>query len=398
MNAQNIDNKPTVKKNTKRKIRVDFERAPLMERLKAKFLSLFFLKKVVWYVFRLILLIGISYIVLFPFFTKIAGSFMAPEDFVDVTVRLIPRNFSIEMYTAIWTEQEYMSAFISTIFLSVSTALIQMFICCLIAYGLAKFKFKGNKLVFMAVILSLTIPHQTLQLSMFMKFLDFDILGIFKFLNGGGIEALNTALDFIGDRGWVNPATMNNIQEGVSSFFGAIDIIPSATTGIWSRFQDGYGVTLTNSFWPLIILSLSGLAFKNGLYIFMLRQFFRGVPDELEESAYIDGSGIMRTFFTIILPLSVPMMITVFLFSFSWQWTDEFYTGLFFTSTTDTILMPDIIGIPASLVTDYAGQNLYYSAIRNTCGIMIIAPLIVMYLFCQRYLVQGIERSGLTAD
>lgn len=398
MNAQNIDNKPTVKKNTKRKIRVDFERAPLKERLKAKFLSLFFLKKVVWYIFRLVLLVGISYIVLFPFFTKIAGSFMAPEDFVDVTVRLIPRNFSIEMYTAIWTEQEYVSAFISTFFLSVSTALIQMFICCLIAYGLAKFKFKGNKLVFMAVILSLTIPHQTLQLSMFMKFLDFDILGIFKFLNGGGIGALDTVLDFIADRGWVNATTMNNIQSSVSSFFAGIDIIPSATDGIWSRFQDGYGVTLTNSFWPLIILSLSGLAFKNGLYIFMLRQFFRGVPDELEESAYIDGSGIMRTFFTIILPLSVPMMITVFLFSFSWQWTDEFYTGLFFTSTTDTILMPDIIGIPASLVTDYAGQNLYYSAIRNTCGIMIIAPLIVMYLFCQRYLVQGIERSGLTAD
>ncbi len=398
MNAQNIDNKPTVKKNSKRKIRVDFERAPLKERLKAKFLSLFFLKKVVWYIFRLILLVGISYIVLFPFFTKIAGSFMAPEDFVDVTVRLIPKNFSIEMYTAVWTEQEYMSAFINTFFLSVSTALVQTFICCLVAYGLAKFKFKGNKLVFMAVILSLTIPHQTLQLSMFMKFLDFDVLGVFKFLNGGGIGILNDALDFVAERGWIEAGVMNSIQSGVDQFFGAIDIIPSATSGIWSRFQNGYGVTLTNSFWPLIILSLSGLAFKNGLYIFLLRQFFRGVPDELEESAYIDGSGIMRTFFTIILPLSVPMMITVFLFSFSWQWTDEFYTGLFFTSTTDTILMPDIIGIPASLVTDYAGQNLYYSAIRNTCGIMIIAPLIVMYLFCQRYLVQGIERSGLTAD
>ncbi len=398
MNAQNIENKPKIKKNSKRKIRVDFERAPLKERLKAKFLSLFFLKKVVWYIFRLILLVGISYIVLFPFFTKIAGSFMAPEDFVDVTVRLIPKNFSLEMYTAVWKEQEYLSAFINTFFLSVSTAVVQTFICCLIAYGLAKFKFKGNKLVFMAVILSLTVPHQTLQLSMYMKFLDFDILGIFKFLNGGGIGILNDALDFVAKRGWIEAGTMSSIQAGVDSFFGAIDIIPSSSTGIWAMFQDGYGVTLRDTFWPLIILSLSGLAFKNGLYIFMLRQFFRGVPDELEESAYIDGSGIMRTFFTIIIPLSVPMMITVFLFAFSWQWTDEFYTGLFFTSTTDTILMPDIIGIPASLVTDYPGQNLYYSAIRNTCGLMIIAPLIVMYLFCQRYLVQGIERSGLTAD
>ena len=376
MNAQNIDNKPTVKKNTKRKIRVDFERAPLKERLKAKFLSMFFIKKIVWFIFRLVLLVGISYIVLFPFFTKISGSLMAPEDFVDVTVRLIPKNFSIEMYTAIWTEQEYLRAFLSTFFLSASTALIQTFICCFVAYGLAKFKFKGNKIVFLAVIVTLAIPHQTLNLSLFTTFLNFDILGIFKFLNGGGIEIF-----------------------GKTFLEGVIDIIPSATTGIWARFQDGKGLSLINSYWPLIILSLGGLAFKNGLYIFMLRQFFRGVPDELEESAYIDGSGIMRTFFTIILPLSVPMMITVFLFSFSWQWTDEFYTGLFFNSSASDIwLMPDIIDIPTSLQTDYAGANMYYSAITNTCGIMIIAPLIVMYLFCQRYLVQGIERSGLTAD
>ena len=111
----------------------------------------------------------------------------------------------------------------------------------------------------------------------------------------------------------------------------------------------------------------------------------------------MDGSGVFRTFIQIILPLSVPMMITVFLFAFSWQWTDDFYTELFFT-TTKTVLMPDIIGIPQTLETNYAGQSLYYAAIRNTCGLMIIAPLVIMYLFCQNFLVQGIERSGLTAD
>ena len=61
--------------------------------------------------------------------------------------------------------------------------------------------------------------------------------------------------------------------------------------------------------------------------------------------------------------------------------------------------MKDLVGkIPSSLTTDYPGQNLYYSAIYGTSGLMIIAPLVVMYLFCQRFLVQGIERSGLTAD
>lgn len=64
-----MDAQPKVMKESKNKIRVEFERTPLKERLKAKFLSLFFLKKVVWYIFRLVLLVGISYIVLFPFFS-----------------------------------------------------------------------------------------------------------------------------------------------------------------------------------------------------------------------------------------------------------------------------------------------------------------------------------------
>ena len=379
MNAQNIDKKPKVQKETKNKIKVEFERTPLKERLKAKFLSMFFLKKVVFYIFRLVLLIGIAYVVLFPFFSKITGSIMAPEDFADATVRLIPKNVSFDIYKAIWTENAYLEAFTNTLLLSASTALIQTFICCFIAYGLAKFKFKGNGLIFLAVIFSLTIPHRTLQFSLSEKFVNFDILGIMQLLNGGGINILGI---------------FKYTNEALASF----DIIPDS----WEMFIDGYAMNLTNTFWPLIVLSLCGLAFKNGLYIFMLRQFFRGVPDELEESAYIDGSGIMRTFFTIILPLSVPMMITVFLFSFSWQWTDEFYVNLFMPGS-DTVMMPDIYEkVPTSLsqLMDVVDTDIgmYKTAIRNTGGLMIIAPLIVMYLFCQRYLIQGIERSGLTAD
>ena len=375
MNTQNMNNMPKVQKETKNKIRVEFERTPLKERLKAKFLSLFFLKKVVWYIFRLVLLIGISFVVLFPFFTKITGSFMAPEDFVDVTVRLIPKNFTLNTYKQIWIENHYMQAFFNTLTLSLLSALVQTFVCCLIAYGLAKFKFKGNKLVFVAVIFSLVIPHQTLRLSMSQNFRYFDILGIGQLLNGQGISILGK--------------TFNN------SFLSSLDIIPSTL----EKFPDGAtGLNLTNTYWPLMILSIGALGFKNGLYIFMLRQFFKGVPDELEESAYIDGSGVFHTFFTIILPLSVPMMITVFLFAFSWQWTDDFYTGLFFTPGSETVLMPDIIAIPKTLKKSYPGENLYNQAIRGTAGIMLIMPLIIMYLFCQKFLVQGIERSGLTAD
>ncbi len=346
-----MNSQPAVKKETKNKIRVEFDRTPLKERLKAKFLNAAFYSNIVWYLFRFVILLGVSYIVLYPFFAKIAASFMSPDDFIDVTVMLIPRYPSFDQYKAVFLENDYISAFFNTLTLSLLSAVLQTFVSCLVGYGLAKFKFKGNSLIMGAVILTMVIPHGTVYLSMFMEFRYFDIVKLF------GI------LDPIG-------------------YSGLFDLIA------------GKSIQLTGTYWPLVVLSATGLAFKNGLYIFMMRQFFRGVPDELEESAYIDGSGTLRTFLQIIIPLSVPMMITIFLFSFSWQWTDDFYTNMFI-ATNKITLMPDIVDIPKSLETTYAGQSLYYSAINNTCGIMIILPLVILYLFCQKYLVQGIERSGI---
>ena len=392
MNAQNINQKPVVKRETKNKIRVDFDRSPLKDRLKAKFLSFHFVAKVVLWIFRMVLMIGISYIVLFPFLTKISGSFMAPEDFVDVTVRLIPKHFTLDIYRGIINELGYWEAFMNTFTLSFCCAIIQTFICCLIGYGFAKFKFRGRNLLFMLVMLTMIVPHQTLQLSMFMEFRYFDIFGIVRLLKGGGIELFGHNIKDLG--------------EGVAAVFEKINILPDEIK--WGQYftERGVekwkvqmevteaGINLCNTYFPLVLLSLGGLAFKNGLYIFLLRQFFRGIPDELEESAYMDGSGTFRTFIQIILPLSVPMMITVFLFAFCWQWTDDFYTGLFFSSTSVNLLTK-IVDIPPSLKLEYAGTDLYNSAIRNTCGLMIIAPLVVLYMFCNRFLVQGIEHSGI---
>ena len=97
MNAQNVNSKPRVRKETKNKIRVDFERTSFKERFKAKFLTFNFVKKVVWALIRYILLIGIAYIVLYPFFAKISASIMSYTDFNDSMVRLIPKNYSIEI-------------------------------------------------------------------------------------------------------------------------------------------------------------------------------------------------------------------------------------------------------------------------------------------------------------
>ena len=186
---------------------------------------------------------------------------------------------------------------------------------------------------------------------MFMEFRYFDILGIMNLLGGGVVE--------------------------------------------WIRLFENTSFNLINTYWPLWILSVTALAFKNGLYIFMLRQFFTGIPDELEESAAVDGAGVFRTFVTIVLPNAIPMMITVFMFAFSWQWTDNFYTDLFYTTSGPT-LMPDIVVVPLSLASSTAASGMVNTAVFNTCGILILLPLIIMYVFLQRYIIQGIERSGIT--
>ncbi len=359
-----------VTKVTKNRIKVDYEgKMSFWQRFRQKVFSTYFLTQVVWQFFRFILMIGISFVILFPFFSKIAGSFMGMEDFVDVTVRIIPKHFTFTTYKAIFLENNYLDAFLNTTLLSVSAALLQTFVACLIGYGLAKFKFKGNKIVLLLVVLTMIIPHETLKLSMQMHFRYFDI---------GGIQGITT-----GSGKQIFPGLLNLLGLG------------GASTGKNIINANGT-INLLNTFWPMLIISGTGLAFKNGLYIFMMRQFFQGVPDELEESAYVDGSSVMKTFFKIIIPLSIPMMITIFLFAFSWQWTDEFYTGLFFQSATDKVtLMPDIVDIPTSLKVTYAGTTLFNTAIKNTAGLMIILPLVIVYLFCQKYLVQGIERSGI---
>ena len=348
----NVESAPKILKESKNKITVDFERTSKLERMRLKYLSVSYFGLLLWRVLRFLLLLGISYIILYPFFSKIMASFMGEKDFVDVTVKLIPKYPTLDTYKAIIVDLQYFQALLNTFLLSLAAALIQTFVCSFIGYGFAKFKFRGSKLLFMLVVFTMIVPHSTIQLALFVKFKYFDIYSIMKLLGGGVTESF----DVIG---------------GITS------------------------IDLTGTLWPLMILSFGGLAFKNGLYIFLMRQFFRGVPDELEESAYIDGSGVFRTFIKIVLPLSVPMMITIFLFSFSWQWTDKFYTDLLY-SNNKMYMLPHLIGKTIPSLDFGAAETIAEAAAQNTIGLMIIAPLIIVYLFCQRYLVEGIERSGIT--
>ena len=342
-----------VMKETKNKIHVDYEgKLSFKEKMISKFKASNTWITAIINFFRFMLMLGVSYVILYPFFARIAGSFMTKEDVVDATVSLIPKHFTLDIYKYMISENHYFEALGNTLILALACAILQTMVACLIGYGLAKFKFKGNSLIMLVVVVTMIIPHRALTLAFAKHFTNFDILAVQSWGMKGPIELIT-----------------------------------------------GSPIELTDSIWPMIILSLGGLAFKNGLYIYLMRQFFKGVPDELEESAYVDGSGSFRTFVQIIIPLSVPMMITIFMFSFSWQWTDNFYMAerLFRSLGSDYYLMPDLYNnMPPSLKYEtFAGWSLYKNVIGNTAGMMIIAPLIVLYLFGQKYLVQGIERSGL---
>ena len=343
---------PILLKNTKRKIRVDYEgKASAGTRVRLKLTTPSFWVEKLWYLARFIIMLGISYVILQPFFSRIFQSFMTFDDFIDPTVGLIPKHWSGDMYRYITVENHYFTAMRNTFFLSLICAVIQTFICCMVGYGLSKFKFRGRKLIFAFVILMLVIPPDTLRLAIKQHFDFFDFFSLLSLDNKGIIELIT-----------------------------------------------GRAINMNVTFAPFIILSLIGCGFKNSLYIFMMMQFFKGVPDELEESAYVDGSGAFRTFIQIILPLSIPMMITIFLFSFSWQWTDELYVGIFMKADRSPVMLASTRFwnvIPASLKVNRAGKELFDNAIKNTAAMMVIAPLILVYLFGQRYLVQGIERSGI---
>ena len=293
------------------------------ERWRKKNLNWIGVGKVCWAIARFVIIVGISFMILYPFLVKTIVSFMSTADLEDKTVMFIPREGSTYFWQRAIQNIQYWGALINSALLSLITAILQVIVSCLVGYGFARFKFKGRNLLFFLVILTLIIPPQTIMLPLYVRF-----------------------RYFIGN------------------------------------------ISLLNSFWPLAIMSATGLGLKNGLYIYLMRQFFRGMPKELEMSAYIDGAGPFKTFVQVMLPNAFNMIITVFLFSFTWQWTDTTYNSM---------LMPDMT-ILTNTVTDVTKgvtETLQQQTLYDTASILMIFPLLIVFLFAQRYFIQGIERSGL---
>lgn len=310
---------------------------------RAKYLKWMYASRLFWSVLRYLLLIGLAFLILYPLLVKLSNSFMSRQDLIDSTVRFIPRQATWFNYELVIEYTSYFKGLANTLGISFMSGALQMLVCTMVGYGLARFNFKGKGIVFSLVVLTILIPPQTYMISLYMKFSFFDLFGLISAVTGGTVR-------------------------------------------------------LMDSVWPMAILSIIGFGFKNGLYILIMRQYFKGIPKELEEAAYVDGSGLFRTFGRIILPISFSMMVTIFLFSFSWQWTDSFYSSMFFSQIQllSNSLLTGFEGLmlEGATVGLKNGQPLT-ATLTNTMSLLVLAPLILLYLFAQKSLVEGIEHSGI---
>jgi multiple sugar transport system permease protein len=165
---------------------------------------------------------------------------------------------------------------------------------------------------------------------------------------------------------------------------------------------------LTSTFWPLFILSFTGMGIKAGIFIFIFNQVFRNLPKELEEAALIDGCGVVQTFYSVMLPNAKSAIITVALFAFVWQWNDVFYSQLLISSQFLNLLSLNIseiaprltytlytLGIDQNVAEGMSRNPLVVGTIANTAALLMLSPLLIGYLFVQRLFVESVERVGI---
>jgi len=294
-------------------------------------------KKMVVSLLRAVFIIGVAYVILRPIIQKIATAFMTEIDLYDQTVKWIPRNFTLDNIRITWENMNYPSAFLNTLLLTILVSVLQLSSCTLVAYGLGRFKFRGSSIIFTLALFTLVVPPQMIMVPLSINFKNFDFFGL---LPGGGFNLLN-------------------------------------------------------SYWPFILTSITAVGLRNGLFIYILRQFFRGMPKDLEEAAYLDGAGIFRTFMTIMLPGAVPGLVVIFLFAFVWQWNDYFFNTIFLSGQGNYLLQA-LQGVALNVVKE---NNLlrsrYASLIRQTGMLLYIAPLLVLYAFMQKYFIESIQRTGI---
>ncbi len=283
---------------------------------------------------RTLFLIGICFTIIYPMLSHVFASFMPARDFYNSNIKYLPSSFVLDNYKKAVQLLDYGSTLLNSLILCLLTSVSQVIVCTMVGYGFARFEFKGKRIFFMLLILGLVVPPDLLLIQRMFQFKFFDLFGVFKLIKGAPLDLLNTV-------------------------------------------------------WPFVMLGLTCSGLKNGLYVFIMRQYFMGLPKEIEEAAYVDGAGPIKTYIKVILPGAVTNIVTIFLFSVVWQWNDTVYTPVFYTEKN--VITTMIKMLPTGTIS----MSSVNSLTTNAGIVLIVLPMLILYVFLQNYFVKGVERSGL---
>ncbi len=305
--------------------------------------------EMVWPFFRFLILFGLCFIILYPLIYMISCAFRAQSDMSDPTVMWIPRHFTLDIIKQTANAMNFWPTLGTTLVLNIGCSLIQVVTCAITGYGFARFRFKFKNLLFGVVIMMILVPHQIISMSQYTEF---------RYFFG--------------------------LQPFIADTFGS---------------KVGSAFNLIDSPLTMYLPALTANGIRAGLMIFIFRQFFKGLPKELEDAAYLDGCGPFATFIKVMIPNAASSFLTVFLFSVVWYWNDYYVSSTFFLNNNtialalknlDKLLLLELFGTVTAQVTPRE-QILWMEA---GC-LMAVTPLLVMYIFLQKYFTEGIERSGL---
>lgn len=293
---------------------------------------------------RLVFLIAFSYIILYPLLYVIVHAFQAPIDYNDVTVQWIPKNYTLENLKEGLKATDFFNGLKNTVFVQVVCALIQVATCGIAAYGLSRFKFKGQGVAIAILFLNILVPTTMLIIPNYINFYNVDFLGIM----------------------------------GLIESFTGMDLTPN----------------LLNTSWVFFLPSIFGVGLQSGLLIYIFMQFFKSFPKELEEASWIDGLTPFGSFLKIVVPSSGVVILTVTIFSVVWHW-NEYYLPSMYLSTNYplAVTMHDVFNIIA-----LANFNITTPEVINRAMaalLIFIVPMLVMFLILQKKFIRSIAQSGI---
>lgn len=304
-----------------------------------------------------LILADIGFVFLFPVFYMIATSFKSIQDLTDPTIVWIATGFDWQNYVLAWQSLDFIHSFANSAQIAILAAVGQVVSCAFVGYGFGRIPFPGRELLFLLVIFTFLVPPETIIVPLFILYKTMPRL----------------AID-------INFAAFPHIIATTGSF------------GPSNIMDHGW----IDTYWPFIFPSFVGEGLKGPVFILIFRQFFRGLPWELEEAARVDGAGPLATFFRIMLPLAKPAILVTFLFSIVWHWND-FLEPLIYLNRRELFTLPmrlSVLGTALNDVTGGAGSEFYNEALTMAACLLVILPLLVLYVFTQRFFTESIDRTG----